>query len=760
MIKTIIKMDGTSEPYMARKVNGWGEWFAQNLVGLDWASVVMDVVATMPEVCTSQELQDALIQRLLQLNTWSAYVAAGRLYAVRVRKTIFKDTGIPTIKALHTSMFRDGVMVKMAYSTKEYLQLEKLINHDLDMDSPHFALHHIRQKYSLKNRVTNKEYETPQFTYMRMAMALSEKEPKDERMMHVKNYYELFSQRELSAPTPNYVNLGTILKGFASCCLFASGDNGVSLAIGDYIANIMTQRSAGIGVNLITRSLHDQVRNGLIKHQGKLPYLAVQGKAVKANTQNGRGGAINAYYNVFDPEVEVIAQLRNPRSTEDKRNRDLHYAMMTNTFTAYLVANDLPMMLWNVQSAPELHDAFYSGDIGEFIKIYKRLEKDPKFKKVYVNARKIVLLGEGEGLETGTSYWANMTEINRHTPFLEPILSSNLCVEICQPTKPYYSMQDLHSTEDHGRGEIATCSLAAIVINNIKTKERYQLATYYALKMIDYCIDNTEYAFPHLEVTAKARRSAGVGIMGLATHMAQANLTYDSDAGRHELHFVAERHMYYMIEASLRIAKERGNAPWIHKTKWPEGWLPLDTCNKNVDSLVKDGFQTIYNWEKLRKAIIEQGGLAHSVLVAYMPGEASSKALGGANSIYPIRRHTIVKTDNNITVQWAAPFSDNPEYKYQSAWDIKTKDLIGVYAIFQKWTDQAISADLFRRITPGDETIYSNEIIDHWLLMNHLGMKTRYYHNVETTGDVDINSMVSAFSNLTDAPECVGGCTL
>jgi ribonucleoside-diphosphate reductase alpha chain len=761
MIETIIKLDGTEEPYSAHKLNGWGEWMAKNLYDLDWGSVVMEVVSELPAKVPSQVLQQALIDRLLDMRTWSAYVAAGRLYSVLVRKKMYGLDGIPTVKALQARMRKDKVIVKMAYSTAEYNQIEKMINHDLDMDTPHFALHHLRQKYAIKNRVTNKEYETPQFTYMRMAMALAENEPAETRMEHLRNYYELLSQRQLSAPTPNYVNLGTVLKGFASCCLFASGDNGASISIGVHIADMMTQNAAGIGMNLLTRSVGDAVRNGLIVHQGKLPYIANLGKAVRSNLQNGRGGAISLYYNGFDPEVEVISQLRNPRSVAAKQNRDLHYALLTNTLFVYKAAQKENVFLWNIKTAPDLHEAFYGKDTKKFIELYTKYEKDDSFKKTYVSARKILLTALTEAYETGTAYWANATEMNRHTAFLEAILSSNLCVEITQPTAPYYSMQDLYSTEDHGRGEISTCSLAAIVVNNIHDTPTYKKASYYALKMIDYCINHSNYPFPHLALTAKARMNAGVGIMGLATHMAQAGLPYSSDAGKHEMHFVAERHAYCMIEASLLISQERGVAKWIHKTKWPKGWLPIDTYNRNVDNIVEGGFDYLFPWEKLRARVIENGGIGHSALIAYMPGEASSKALGGANSIYPVRRKVLTKTDNNITVHWAAPFSDDPAYKYEMAWDIKTKDMIDMYAIFQKFTDQSISADLFRRIV-GKEKISSNEMLNDFFYMNTMGMKTRYYQNTETTANLSLEALESAFGNTDGAAAGCGsgGCTL
>ncbi|MFO5615208.1 hypothetical protein ACLBQC_32125, partial [Klebsiella pneumoniae] len=74
----------------------------------------------------------------------------------------------------------------------------------------------------------------------------------------------------------------------------------------------------------------------LLMIQGKKPYIDVIGKAVRANLQNGRGGAVTCYYSAFDPEADMITQLRNPRSTEDRKNRDLHYAFLSNNLLSML----------------------------------------------------------------------------------------------------------------------------------------------------------------------------------------------------------------------------------------------------------------------------------------------------------------------------------------------------------------------------------------------------------------------------------------
>src|SRR5699024_11115420 len=222
-----------------------------------------------------------------------------------------------------------------------------------------------------------------------------------------------------------------------------------------------------------------------------------------------------------------------------------------------------------------------------------------------------------------------------------------------------------------------------------------------------------------------------------------------------ELHHIAERHMYHAIRASLRLARERGKPRWIHKTKWPDGWLPIDTYNRNVDEL--GDFEYCYDWEALRAEVVANGGIGHSCLVAFMPGESSSKALGQPNSIYPVRDVVLGKTDGSVTVRWAAPDSDDPQVAYQSAWDIAEIDMIKAYAVFQKFTDQAISADLWRRIAD-DSKVSSSELLSHYLAMFKYGLKTRYYYNSNVASDKSIANAGS----MTDAEDTNGcdSCTL
>lgn len=799
MIKTVIKRNGMKEDFIPSKLNYWGKWASENLnERLDWSTVILEAVKGLKEEVTSKDLQNKLIEVCLSKKDWPHSLMAGRLFSAMLQKELYGYT-MPTIKDLHKRLVKMNLMKKLDYSYDEYEQIEKFIDHNRDFEMAYFQLDYILSKYSIRNRNESRFLETPQYTYMRMTMAILESENKDIRIQRIKELYDLYALGKMSSPTPDYVNLGTNHNGYASCCLYVTDDNAESLSIGDHIAYRMTCMSAGIGGLINTRTINDPVKNGLFVHQGKMPYFKAVGGAVSANKQGGRGGAGNEYYTCYDPEASIIVRLQNPKSTDAKKNRDLHFTMIINRLFAKKVANNENIFTFTSYSAPDLWKYLFSGDQDKFEELYEEYENNDTFVKNYVNARSLLVEGITQSYEVGTHYLAFIDEMNRHTPFIEPIHSSNLCVEIALPTSPYHKMMDLYSQKDNGyikyeqfdsqqitrpyservvnsdgkitfagnlregkdvkkiisirpTSEVALCSLSAIVISRIESDEEYENVSYYALKKIGKSIHMSDYVLPHVGYTAKQRMNAGVGIMGLAHHMAKKGLRYDSKEGLEEIHRVAERHMYFLIKASLRIARETQVAPWIHKTKWAEGWLPIDTYKKTVDSIVNTPLQ--YDWESLRQEIIDNGGIAHSSLVAHMPTESSSKPIGVPNGVYPIRELFMKKSDQSTIIDWAAIDGDLLEKDYQIAWNIPTKDLIKVYAVLQKFCDQSISADLYENRTD-DINVRDTKMIEEFLMMMKYGMKTRYYQN-SLVSNVDAESETKTVATL-KAESCSSG---
>jgi ribonucleoside-diphosphate reductase alpha chain len=574
-----------------------------------------------------------------------------------------------------------------------------------------------------------------------------------------------------------------------NCCLIEVSDNNESIDCGDMIASKMTAASAGIGTHHNLRSIGDPVRGGRFPHGGKRPYFATTAKNTIKGVQAGRAGAATFYFDIFEKEAKDLIMLQNPRTPEAKRNRDVHFAVMTNSFFARKARDDEQMFSFNCYTAPDLHAAMFSGDIEKFETLYKKYEEDDNFVKEYVSARDLCLTMLTQFEEVSTLYHLNIEEANRHTPFQEPIHSSNLCLEVCEPTSGYNSVQDLYRAGDYGHisfsqtsgnivklpynlevsvtnrgrtyagsltkgeffsvpnsntyknyvvgdivsketpGEVALCSLGAVVLPNIHTDEQHHKTCKLALRMIDRCIHLSTYALPHIGFTAKSRLNAGVGHIGLATLLARKGLKYSTLEGRNEIHRISERHAYFVIKAALELGVEKGNAPWIHKTKWANGWLPIDSYKKAVDGLVTADLQ--YDWETLRSDIIKNGGIRFSCLINLMPTESSSKASGVPNGPYPIRALSLKKSDENNTVDWVATDSDLLGDQYEIGYDIPGVDMIKAYAVMQKFTDQSISVDTYKDRSK-NVMLSDKQILTEYFTMIKYGVKSKYYSNTLT----------------------------
>lgn len=741
-VATIRKRNGSIEPFNADKLNKWAEWAAD--IDVDWSSVVLEACRKCYDGCTTEDLHNAMIAACVDMETIQHLKMAGRLYIGALIKDTFGSLdNIPTLPQMYSNMVSNGLWAKMDYSKEELNYLQTVIDHSKDFETNLTEIKQIVDKYAIVDRVDKKVKETPQFVYMRMAMGNMEKMPKGRRMEDVVKLYSYLSDKKINAPTPFSINLGTPKKQYASCCVTTTLDTAESLAAADHIAYLMTCASAGIGSHIKTRSKGSKVRQGAVVHQGKLPYYKVSQSVVGANLQSSRGGAMTMHFNCLDPEIMDLLALKNVQTVEQKRIKDIDYSFGYNEEFARRVAKNEKWMLVSYESCPELYEAMYEGNQDTFIKLYQDIEQNNSIHKVFVDAREIAVKALKEGVETGRMYLHRTDEMNRHTPFKDKIYSSNLCQEIALPTKGYESVKELYK-QSEGNGEIGLCSLGAIVLGNT-TEQDYEDVAYYTVLMIDNVIEIMDYPFPQLGYTAKKRRSIGVGMTNMAYDLAKNGYDYSSKGSKQYIHMLAERHSYYLHKASLRLAKERGNCEWIDKTKYVDGWLPIDTYCKEVDSIVNNTLK--YDWETLRKDIMKQGGIRNSVLEAFMPNESSSVATGGTNSIYPIRAIKVIKTSGTNKNLFIAPESD--VLYYESAWDISTKDMIDVYAIVQKFTGQAISADLYIKYgtNTGDRNIGVRELLTNFLYLTKMGLKTRYYVNSSTA--------------VEDQKGCnSGGCTL
>ena len=425
MINTIKKRDGTVVAFDADKLVHWAKW--ASVVGADWFSIVAAAYEKCSDGCTTKELQSAMIQACIDKEDESHLLMAGRLLIGDVYKEAFGGHDkIPTVKQMYHNMVSKGLWEDMGYTDEELNIAESIINHKQDLKSRHSVINQVVTKYALSNVETGQVLETPAFVWMRMSLGICKNEDASNKMKEVAAYYKDFSLGKINAPTPNIKNLGTPNKGYASCCIYKSGDSIDSLAAGDHIAYKMTAASAGIGAMIETRTKGDGVRGNTIKHSGKLPYYSAIESMVKANKQGSRGGSATTHINCLDPEIETLLRLRHPTTPKSKKIEGIDYSFGYHPYLVRKAAANEKWMLVSFKDAPEVYEAMYSGNEKAFEHAYDAYESSKKKRKC-ISARKLVNEFLRMEEETGRMYEHNPYEMNRHTPFLDPVYSSNLC---------------------------------------------------------------------------------------------------------------------------------------------------------------------------------------------------------------------------------------------------------------------------------------------------------------------------------------------
>lgn len=725
MIKYVVKSNGKKVEFDPERLRKWSTFAAGK--GLGWSEIELEAVKRCYDGCSTKDLHNAMIAACIDKKDKKYSDMAGRLLIGHIYKDAHGGfNSLPDFPSFYHEMIKKGLWEDLGYSEEEIKLLGKVINHNKNLTYGYSILRQMVDKYLVKDSVNNIVHESPQFAFMGIAMKAMQIQPKERRLDDVKKTYQYISDLKINLPSPYLTTMRTPIKGAASCCLFRADDTATSLSVANHLAHEFTLNNAGIGVYLQTRATGQGVKNNRIIHGGLLPYYRWMESGVAASRQSSRGGSATVTVTCLEPDWDDIIRLKNPMTPVEKRVPLLDYSIVVNNAFLRRAAKGQEWMLVSYDEAPELYEAMYK-DEEEFEKVYEKVSKKRSVKKKIVKAQSMLLDIIRQRAETGRIYIFFADNANKHTPFKETIYQSNLCQEIFLPTKPFSSLENLYSGENIEDGEVALCFLSSIVAGRVK-KEEYEDVAYITALLIDNVIETMEYPFKHTELTAKARRSIGVGITNLAHYLANSHFSYSSVEGKKLIHDHAEMHYYYMLKASLRLAKEKGNAKWINKTKWSEGWLPIDTYSKDLDAVGE--FELNFDWETLRSDIIEQGGIRNSVLCAVAPCESSSVVSDTSNSVYPIRDLKLFKQSQKGNVLFIAPDAEKLKNHYDIAWDLSSKDTAELYGLVTKFTDQGISADNWVDVSDGE--LDWKDQFKYILMCAKLGVKSIYYLNSKT----------------------------
>jgi len=745
----VVKSDGSKVEIDLDKIHRMVEKACKDITGVSESAVEMNSGLQFFDGITTQEIQKILVKSasdLISLESPNYQFVAARLLLFGIQKQVFntkwKDSEIyPPLKEIVERNVDYGVYDKEIlnqYTDEEFIKVNTYIKHQRDFDFTYAGLQQVVDKYLVQDRSTNVVFETPQFMYMLIAMTLFQNYDKEGRLDYVKRYYDAISTFKISIPTPIMAGVRTPLRQFASCVLVDSDDTLDSLfssdmAIGRYVA-----QRAGIGINAgRIRGLGSKIRGGEVQHTGVIPFLKKFEATVRSCTQNGvRGGSATVHFPIWHQEIEDIIVLKNNKGTEDNRVRKLDYSIQLSELFYKRFLQNGEITLFSPHNVPGLYEAFGTPEFDELYEKYERATSIPKTK---VSARELFTDLLKERAETGRIYIMNIDHCNSHSSFLDKVNMSNLCQEITLPTDPIEHID--------GKGEIALCILSAINVGIIKMEEMPNLCSL-AVRGLEELIDYQEYPVKAAEKSTKARRSLGIGYIGLAHFLAKNKVEYGSPESLELIHELTEDFQYNLLCASNQIASEKGACDRFYATKYAEGSLPIDHYKEDVDDLVKPVYKK--DWEVLRTRI-KVHGLRHSTLTAQMPSESSSVVSNATNGIEPPRDHLSVKKSKKGTLKQVVPQYQMLKNFYTLLWDMPSNEgYIKIVAVMQKFFDQAISGNWSYNPEnyPNGEvpvSVMAKDLLNTY----KYGWKTSYYHN---TMDGKQEDVVEAELPLNDEP--------
>ena len=741
----VVKRNGSMEPLNLEKMHVMAERACENLGGVSASQVEIQSGIQFYDGITTAEIQNILIKSasdLITLDNPNYQFVAARLMLFALRKGLYGK--LETIPHLHDhikecverGLYDTTVLDK--YSDEEINEINGIIDHDRDFLFTYAGLRQVFDKYLVQDRSSGEVYETPQQMYIMIAATLFANYPKETRISYVHKYYNSISKHKLNIPTPVMAGVRTPLRQFASCVLVDIDDTldsifSSDMAIGKYVA-----QRAGIGINAgKIRGINSKIRGGEVQHTGVIPFLKKFESTVRCCTQNGvRGGSATVHFPIWHQEIEDIIVLKNNKGTEDNRVRKLDYSIQISKLFYERFIQNQEISLFSPHNCPDLFESFGTD---RFDELYCGYELDESIPRKTISAQELFLAILKERAETGRIYIMNIDHCNSHSSFIDKVSMSNLCQEITLPTTPLQHIDK--------EGEIALCILSAVNVGKVQSDKELETLCDLAVRALDEIIDYQEYPVKAAEISTKARRSLGIGYIGLAHYFAKLGFDYDSQEAWDAAHTLTESFQYYLLKASNKLAQEKGACEYFDRTKYSLGQLPIDTYKRDVDEITKVAYQ--HDWNSLRNDI-KEFGLRHSTLSAQMPSESSSVVSNATNGIEPPRDYLSIKKSKKGPLKQVVPQYSKLKNNYTLLWNMKdNQGYINVVSVMQKFFDQAISGNW----SYNPENYPNNEVpvsvmAQDLLTTYKYGWKTSYYQNTHDMKSDEIEEPVASTKDL------------
>jgi ribonucleoside-diphosphate reductase alpha chain len=713
---------------------------------------VADVSQSMIEIKSQPHFYDGITTREIDEITLRAIVdlidvehepevghtnyqfVAGKQRLSMLRKDIYGDYQVPHLYDIVKTNVATGLYTQdllQWYSEEDWNKMNDLLDHEKDEQYSYAAMAQMIEKYLVRNRSTNQIYETPQIRYMIAAATVFHNENPNQRIKFIKDYYACSSDGLFTLATPVLAGLGTPTKQFSSCVLIKSDDDLDSIfASGEMMAKYASKR-AGIGLEIgRLRPLGSPIRGGEIKHTGMIPFLKKWFGDLRSCSQGGiRNASASVFYPIWHHQFDDLIVLKNNQGTEETRVRHMDYGVVLNAFFWRRFKNKENITFFDPNEVPDLYEAFYK-DSDLFEELYVKYEKQRNLRKKVLTAEEVFKGGLlKERTDTGRIYMVFIDNVMNQGPFdpeFHTIYQSNLCCEILLPTKPFKRLDD-------SNGRIALCTLGSINWGAFRNPEDMRRACRTLQRSLCNILEYQDFLSVQSKLSNDEISPLGIGVTNLAYWHAKRGMKYGDKEALQDVKSWMEHQAFYLTEASVELAKDRG--PCLHSefTRYGKGYFPWENRAKGVNKLAD--FTPELDWEQLRSDM-RSHGIRNGTLMAIAPVESSSVVINSTNGIeMPMSLISVKESKAGSFVQ-VVPEYHKLRNKYQLMWEqTDCTDYLKTAAVLAAYVDQSISTNTFYNPAHFEDNKVPTTLIAGNLMQAHIwGLKTFYYSLINKQG--------------------------
>jgi ribonucleoside-diphosphate reductase alpha chain len=754
MTINVTKRSGNKEPLALEKWQSQVSKICNGIADVSQSMVELKAHPHFYDGITTREIDELTLRAVVDLidiesNPDVGHInyqyVAGKQRLSMLRKDVYGNYQPPSLYEIVKKNVAVGLYTPELlawYSEDDWNKMNEIIDHTKDEEYSYAAIEQLIEKYLVRNRATKEIYETPQVRYMvAAATVFHSEEPNTTRMRLIKEYYSAASDGLFTLATPVLAGLGTPTKQFSSCVLIRSDDDLDSIfASGEMMAKYASKR-AGIGLEIgRLRPLGSPIRGGEIMHTGMIPFLKKWFGDLRSCSQGGiRNASATVFYPIWHHQFDDLIVLKNNQGTEETRVRHMDYGVVLSAFFWKRFKNRENITFFDPNEVPDLYESFYTNS-SKFEELYVKYEKRKDLRKKTMSAEEVFKSGIlKERTDTGRIYLVFIDNVMNQGPFdpeYHTIYQSNLCCEILLPTKSFKRLDD-----DAGR--IALCTLGSINWGAFRNPEDMRRACRILLRSLNNILDYQDFLSIQSKLSNDEIRPIGIGITNLAYWHAKRSLKYGESDSLQEVKTWMEHQAYYLTEANIELAKERGPCLHSDKTRYGKGIFPWELRANGVNELAD--FTPELDWEALR-IDMKQSGVRNSTLMAVAPVESSSVVINSTNGIeMPMALISVKESKAGSFVQ-VVPEYHKLKNKYELMWDqTDCQGYLKTAAVIAAYVDQSISTNTFYNPAHFPNRKVPTTLIAKNLMQAQLwGIKTFYYSLINKKGSKTEDAVVEA----------------